>query len=201
MDQNLIQFALFEDANGAREISPFSALFSEGEVFLTGEIHEETAVRFIAALRYHAVNETPLTIWINTPGGQVNAGLAMIDAMQSYPYPLSTFCIGMAASMGAVILAGGQKGRRFILPHSKVMVHEPLISGGFSGSASSIEKAAHSILETKALINGLLAEYTGKSLEEVNGATAFDNYMSAADAVSFGICDEVRPLFREEKAL
>lgn len=195
MNNVLSASTLFEDANGTREVSPLSVLFSNGELFLTGEINEDTAIQVTAAMRYHAKLGTPLTIWLNTPGGLVSAGLSVYDAMQSYPHKLTVFCIGMAASMGAVLLAGGQKGRRFILPHAKVMIHEPLISGGFGGSASSIEKTAQSILETKALINGLIADHTGKTIAEINEATAFDNYMSAEDAVKFGICDAIRPLF------
>ena len=105
------------------------------------------------------------------------------------------YCTGMASSMGAVILAGGQKGRRFILPHSKVMIHEPLISGGMGGSATSIKRTADSILETKAITNGILAKHTGKTVKEIDKATAFDNFMNAKEAVEFGICDEIRNIF------
>ena len=102
------------------------------------------------------------------------------------------YCIGMAASMGAVILAGGQKGRRYILPHSKIKIHEPLIQGGLGGSATSIKKTADSIIETKAITNGILAKHTGKTVEEIDEATAFDNFMNAKQAVEFGICDEIK---------
>ena len=99
---------------------------------------------------------------------------------------------GMAASMGAVLLTSGAKDKRYILPHSKCMIHEPLISGGLGGSATSIKKTADSILETKAITNGVLAKHTGKSLEEIDKATAFDNYMNAEESVEFGLCDEIR---------
>jgi ATP-dependent Clp protease protease subunit len=105
------------------------------------------------------------------------------------------YCIGMAASMGAVILAGGQKGRRFILPHSQCMIHEPLISGGVGGAATSIKKTAESILEIKSIINGILAKHTGKTVEEIDEATSFDNYLNAEESVAFGLCDEIRNLF------
>ncbi len=101
----------------------------------------------------------------------------------------------MAASMGAVILASGTKDHRFILPHSKVMIHEPLIQGGMGGSATSVKKTADSILETKSLINGILAKHTGKTVKEIDKATSFDNFMNAEEAVKFGICDEIRNIF------
>ena len=105
------------------------------------------------------------------------------------------YCTGLAASMGAVILAGGQRGRRFILPHSKVMIHEPLISGGMGGSATTIEKTAQNILETKAVLNKILSRHTGRTIEKINEATLFDNYMTAEQAVEFGICDDIRSFF------
>ena len=100
-----------------------------------------------------------------------------------------------AVSMGAVILAGGQKGRRYILPHSKVMIHEPLISRGMGGSATTIKKTAESILETKAITNGILAKHTGKTVEEIDEATSFDNFMNAEEAIAFGLCDEIKSPF------
>ena len=117
------------------------------------------------------------------------------DIIQSYPYELRIVCIGLAASMGAILLAGGRKGKRFILPHSKVMIHEPLITKGFGGSATSIEQKAKTILEVKRELNEILAKHTGKTLEEINKATAFDNFMSAEEAVEFGICDAIGSIY------
>ena len=134
-------------------------------------------------------------IIVNSPGGEVNAGLMIYDIIQSYPGEIDMYCAGIAASMGAVILAGGRKGRRFILPHSKVMIHEPLIAGGMGGSATTIEKTAQSILSTKAMLSEILAKHTGKIVDEINEATLFDNYMNADEAVAFGICDSIRDLF------
>lgn len=105
------------------------------------------------------------------------------------------YCTGLAASMGAVIFAGGQKGRRFILPHSKVMIHEPLIAGGMGGSATTIEKTAQTILETKSVLSKILSHHTGKTVEQINEAMVFDNYMSAEEAIKFGICDDIRSVF------
>ncbi len=133
----------------------------------------------------------PITIYINSPGGSVNAGLVIYDCIQSSEIEINIICAGMAASMAAIILAGGQKGHRFILPHSKVMIHEPLISHGVGGSATSIKNISDSIIETRELVNNILAKHTGKTLEEINKATSFDNYMNAKEAIEFGLCDEV----------
>ncbi len=187
---------LEESCDGMREISLKTRHFTNRKLFLTGEITEETANDFVSQILYLAQSDEPVDIFINSRGGSVNAGLVIYDAIQSCEgrIPINLYCIGMAASMAAVILAGGQKGRRFILPHSKCMIHEPLISGGMSGSATTIKKTAESILETKAITNGILAKHTGKSIEEIDEATDFDNFMNAEEAIAFGLCDEIRSL-------
>lgn len=186
-----------ESCNGIREISLRTRHFTNGKVFIMGEITEDTANNFVMQMLYHADKGNPVDIYINSPGGSVNAGLVIYDLIQSLKGKLAMniYCIGMAASMAAVILAGGPKGSRYILPHSKCMIHEPLIAGGMGGSATSIKKTAESILETKAITNGILAEHTGRTVEEIDEATAFDNYMNAEEAVNFGLCDEIRNLF------
>ncbi len=186
-----------ESCNGIREVSLRTKHFSNRKLFLTGEVTEEMANDFVAELLYLAQTKEPIQIYINSPGGSVNAGMVIYDIIQGLEdkVPIEMYCIGMAASMGAIILAGGQKGRRYILPHSKCMIHEPLISGGMGGSATSIKKTAESILETKAITNGILAKHTGKSIREIDEATAFDNYMNAEQAVKFGLCDAVKNLF------
>lgn len=186
-----------ESCNGTREVALRTKHFTNGKLFLTGEVTEEMANNFVSELLYLVEKGEPVDIYINSPGGSVNAGLVIYDVLQACvdKLEINMYCIGMAASMGAVILAGGQKGRRFILPHSKVMIHEPLIAGGMGGSATSIKKTADSILETKAITNGILAKHTGKSIEEIDEATSFDNFMNANEAIEFGICDEVRNLF------
>lgn len=185
-----------ESCNGSREILLRTKHFTNGKLFLTGEITEDMANNFVLQILYLAEKGNPIDIYINSPGGSVNAGLVIYDMIQacSEKLEINMYCIGMAASMGALILAGGQKGRRFILPHSKVMIHEPLIAGGMGGSATSIKKTADSILETKEITNGILARHTGKSVEEIDAATSFDNFMNAKEAVAFGICDEIRNL-------
>lgn len=186
-----------ESSSGTREVSLRTRHFTNGKLFLTGEVNDEMANSFVSEFLYLVQKGEPIDIYINSPGGSVNAGLVIYDVIQSCSekIDINMYCIGMAASMGAVILAGGQKGRRFILPHSKVMIHEPLISGGMGGSATSIKKTADSILETKAITNGILAKHTGKTVEEIDEATSFDNFMNAEEAIEFGICDEIRNLF------
>ncbi len=186
-----------ESCNGIREISLLSKHLTNGKLFLNGSVTEDMANSFVMELLYLADKGDPVDIFINSPGGTISDGLVIYDLIQACEEKLeiNMYCTGMAASMGAIILAGGQKGRRFILPHSKVMIHEPLISGGMGGSASSIKKTADSILETKKIVNTILAKHTGKKIKEIDKATAFDNFMNAEEAVRFGICDEIRNIF------
>lgn len=181
-----------ESCNGTREITLMTKHFSKRRVFLTGEINDKMANDFLSKMIYLSQSDEPVDIFINSPGGSVTAGLLIYDMLQACRFPVNLYCTGEAASMAAVILAGGQKGRRFILPHSRVMIHEPLIRGGMGGSATSIKRTAESILETKEITNGLLAKHTGKSVEEIDEATSFDNFMNSDEAISFGIADEIR---------
>ena len=180
-----------ESAHGTREVSLATRHLMNRSVFLSGEINSDTANDFLSQLLYLEQENEPVTIYINSPGGEVNAGLMIYDAIQGSDLEINMICSGMAASMAALLLAGGQKGRRYIMKHSKVMIHEPLISNGVGGSATSIKNISESILETREVVNGILAEHTGKTIDEVNEATAFDNYMNANEAIEFGICDKV----------
>lgn len=181
-----------ESANGIQEISLYTNAFSNRKVFLFGPIDEKTVYTFTAQMLYLMEDDqSPIDIFINSPGGEVNSGLAIYDLIQSCKAPVNMYCIGMAASMGALIFAGGKKGHRFILPHSQVMIHEPLIPNGVGGSASSIKSTADSILQTRELLNGILAKHTGKTIEEINKATDHDNFMTADEAIEFGLCDKV----------
>lgn len=177
---------------GSREISVYTKHLTNRKIFLTDDIDKQTANDMVAMLMY-LENESsePISIYINCNGGSVNAGLYIYDVLQSITVPVYMYCTGLAASMAAVILAGGQPGRRFILPHSKVMIHEPLLDGGVGGSATSIQNISESILQTKKILNGILAKHTGKTLKAVDKATAFDNYMDAKTAIEFGICDKI----------
>lgn len=181
-----------ESANGIQQVSLITDAFTNRRLFLFGEIDQNLVFSFtMQMLSLMEDEQSEINIYINSPGGEVNSGLAIYDLIQSCKAPINIYCIGMAASMGALIFAGGQKGRRFILPHSKVMIHEPLIPNGVGGSASSIKSTADSILQTRELLNGILAEHSGKTLDEINKATDHDNFMTAEEAIEFGLCDEV----------
>lgn len=181
-----------ESHAGVREVSVYSRHLMNRRVFLKGQIDDEMANDVVAQLLYlQDVSDEPIQIFINSGGGEVSAGLYIYDVIQSLKVPVYMYCTGMAASMAAIIFAGGQEKRRFILPHSRVMIHEPLIAGGVGGSASSIHNISESILEIRSITNEILAKHTGKSIKEINKATAYDNYMNAEVAVEFGMCDEV----------
>lgn len=181
-----------ESAHGVREVSLDTRHLMNRRIFIHGEINEESANDFLSQMLYlEQESEDPITIYINSPGGSVNAGLVIYDCIQASNPEINLICAGTAASMAAIILAGGQKGHRYILPHSKVMIHEPLLAGGVGGSATSIKNISDSILETREIVNKILAKHTGKTLKEINKATSFDNYMNAKEAIEFGLCDEI----------
>ena len=196
MNKHWIPFIEVESAQGIREISLNTRHLMNRRIFLTGEIDSELANSLLSQLMFlEEEGEEPVDIFINSPGGEVNAGLLIYDAIQASKLPINLICAGEAASMAAIILAGGQKGRRFILEHSKIMIHEPLLANGLGGSASSIKNISDSILETRDIVNGLLAKHTGKTLKQINEATRYDNYMNAEEAIAFGICDKVTDAF------
>ena len=190
MNTNLIK----ESHRGFDCIRLSDELYNNNRViFFNEEVNSSSAEQLITQLLTLELQKPgePILLYINSPGGSVTDGLAIIDVMKSISSPVYTAALGMAASMGAVILAAGEKGHRTVSAHSKVMIHEPLISGGMGGSATSIQRTAESILETKKTINTLLAEYTGKDIKTVNKATSYDNFMSAEEAVKFGLCDTI----------
>lgn len=179
-----------ENSRGVQEISLENKLFAERKLFI-GDITRQSADEFAKAMMYLSRSDEPVSIYINSYGGEVNPGLLICDLVRSSKAPVNMYCLGCAYSMAAVILAAGTKGRRFILPHSRVMIHEPLLAGGVSGSATSISMISDTIIEMRNIVNGILAEHTGKTREEINRATAFDNLMNARQAVEFGICDKI----------
>lgn len=194
MTEKWFPYIEVESSNGVREVSLATRHLMNRKIFLQGDIDSYVAGSIMSQLMFLEDESTdPVSIYINSLGGEVNAGLLIYDAMQACKAPINTICSGYAASMAAIILAGGEKGHRFIFPHSKVMIHEPLISGGAGGSATSIKNISDSILETRDIVNGILAGHTGKTLEEINSATRYDNYMNAEEAISFGICDLISP--------
>lgn len=180
--------------NGARGVSsvPLNSDFlSRGIVFIDEFISASSANKFLREMMYLSQKDEPVKLFINCPGGEVNAGLLMYDVITSFKKPPDIYCVGEAGSMAAILFAAGKPGHRFILPHSRVMIHEVLINSGVSGSATSISKISDSIMEIRNLINSILAKHTGKTVEEINKATAFDNIMNAKEAVEFGIADKI----------
>ena len=184
---------LVKSSSGITVVSVGSRLLSERKLFLEGEITAESACEFVRAIMMLSGEDSrkPIDVYINSPGGEVNAGLMIYDTLKGMKTEVNLHCIGMAASMAAIIMAGGEKGHRYILPHSRMMIHEPLIAGGVGGSATSIKRTAESILETKRITVELLAKDTGRTDKEVEEAIAFDNYMNAEEAVAFGLCDSI----------
>lgn len=188
-----MQMIMLKSCNGVHTVSLESRLLADRKVYIQGEIDDEMACGFEQQIQYllSEDSEKPIDIYISTPGGNVAAGLHMYDVLKSIRVDTTLWCRGITASMGAIILAGGQKGRRLVLRHAKIMIHEPLIAGGVGGSATSIQRTAESIMETKKITVELLAADTGKSKAAIEQAIAFDNYMNAQQAVDFGIADRV----------
>ncbi len=187
----LVPMVVEQTSRGERAFDIYSRLLQERIIFLTGPVYDQVASLISAQLLYlESVNPTKeISFYINSPGGVVSAGLAIYDTMQYIRSPVSTVCIGQAASMGSLLLAGGEKGRRFALPNARVMVHQP--SGGAQGQASDIEIQAKEILIIRQRLNEIYREHTGRTLEEIEQKLERDSYMSAAEAQSFGIVDEV----------
>jgi ATP-dependent Clp protease protease subunit len=188
---NLVPIVVEQSARGERSYDIYSRLLKERVVFLCGPVEDLVANVVVAQLLF-LESENPdkdIHLYINSPGGMVSAGLAIYDTMQFIKPDVSTLCIGQAASMGALLLAGGAKGKRYSLPHSRVMIHQPL--GGFQGQASDIDIHAKEILRTRERLDQILALHTGQPLERVRTDTDRDNFMGGTEAVDYGIIDEV----------
>lgn len=191
MNQSTSRFIIKEDAQGIHELNVSSILAAEGKLFLTDTIDTESVTQTIRNMMYLSSINVPIKLYIDSTGGEVRAGLALVDAIEMLgkTCTIDIICIGKAYSMAAVILAAGKKGHRFMLPHSEVMIHEPLISQGAGGSASSVKSIADSLLSTRDLLSTLLSKHTNKSVEEVTKALSFDNFMNAQEAIEFGLVD------------
>ena len=188
---NLVPMVVEQSARGERAYDIYSRLLKERVVFLVGPVEDNVANLIVAQLLF-LESENPdkdIHLYINSPGGSVSAGLAIYDTMQFVKPSVSTMCVGQAASMGALLLAGGAAGKRFCLPHSRVMIHQPL--GGFQGQASDIDIHAREILKAREGLTLILANHTGQTLEQVAADTDRDNFMSADDAKTYGLIDEV----------
>ncbi|MDP4030198.1 MAG: ATP-dependent Clp endopeptidase proteolytic subunit ClpP [Gallionella sp.] len=187
----LIPMVVETSGRGERAYDIYSRLLKERVVFLVGEVNDHSANLIVAQMLF-LESENPdkdIHFYINSPGGSVTAGMAIYDTMQFIKPDISTLCVGQAASMGAFLLAAGEKGKRFCLPNSRVMIHQPL--GGFRGQASDVEIHAREILYLKQRLNQLLAQHTGQPVETIERDTDRDNFLSALDAVKYGMADQV----------
>ncbi|MDR3314292.1 MAG: ATP-dependent Clp endopeptidase proteolytic subunit ClpP [Oscillospiraceae bacterium] len=188
---SLVPMVIEQTGRGERSFDIFSRLLNERIVMLSDEVNDVTASLVIAQL-LHLEAEDPekdISFYINSPGGSVSAGMAIFDTMNYIKSDVSTICMGMAASMGSFLLAAGAKGKRFALPNSEIMIHQP--SGGAQGQATDIKIAAEHIIRTRAKLNAILAERTGQSLEVIERDTERDNFMSAQEALAYGLVDKV----------
>ncbi|MBR1672081.1 MAG: ATP-dependent Clp endopeptidase proteolytic subunit ClpP [Fretibacterium sp.] len=186
-----IPYVIEQTGRGERSYDIYSRLLKDRIIFLGSEVEDGVANSIVAQLLF-LESEDPdkdIHLYINSPGGSVTAGLAIYDTMQYIKSPVSTICVGLAASMAAVLLAGGAKGKRLALPNAEIMIHQPL--GGARGQASDIEIQARNILKTKERMNRILAHHTGQDLEKVAQDTDRDNYMTAEEALSYGLIDRV----------
>lgn len=187
----LVPMVVEQTARGERAFDIYSRLLKERVIFLVGQVEDYMANLVVAQLLF-LESENPdkdIHLYINSPGGSVTAGMSIYDTMQFIKPDVSTMCIGQAASMGALLLTGGTKGKRYCLPHSRMMIHQPL--GGFQGQASDIDIHAREILSIREKLNKVLAYHTGQTMEKVQQDTDRDNFLSANDAVNYGLIDKV----------
>ena len=188
---SLVPYVIEQTSRGERSYDIYSRLLKERIVFLGEEVNETTASLIVAQMMFLEAEdpEKDIHFYINSPGGSVTDGFAIYDTMHYVKCDVATYCIGMAASMGAFLLAGGEKGKRFVLPNAEIMIHQP--SGGAKGQATEIEIVAKQILRTKERLNRLLSENTGQPFEKIAEDTERDNWMSAEEALEYGIVDKI----------
>lgn len=194
---SLVPYVVEQTSRGERSYDIFSRLLNDRIIMLSDQVNDATASLVVAQLLYLESQDTEkdISLYINSPGGSITAGMAIYDTMQYVKCDVSTICIGMAASMGAFLLASGTKGKRFALPNSEILIHQPLISGGqgggLSGQASDIQIHANHLVQIKKKMNRMLSEYTGQPLEVVEKDTDRDNYLTAEEAKAYGLIDEI----------
>ena len=191
MNAYMIPYVVEQTGKGERTYDIYSRLLLDRIVFISGEVNDDMANAVCAQLLFLQSQDPKkeISVYVNSPGGSVTAGLAIYDTMQFVKCPIATYCIGQAASMGAVLLSAGAKGRRFSLPNARIMVHQP--SGGAEGKATDIEITAKEILRLKDVLNGILAKHSGKKFDDVVKDTERDYFMSAEEAKAWGLIDEV----------
>ena len=190
---SLVPYVIEQTSRGERSYDIYSRLLKDRIIFLGEEVNDVSAGLIVSQLLFLEAEDPgkDIQLYINSPGGSVTAGMAIYDTMQYIKCDVSTICLGMAASMGAFLLAGGAKGKRFALPNSEIMIHQPLISGGLSGQCTDIKIQSAHLVRTRQKMNEMLAANTGKPLEQVQIDTERDNYMSAQEALEYGLIDKV----------
>lgn len=188
---NLVPVVIEQSARGERSFDIYSRLLRERIIFLVGEVNDQTANVIVAQLMFLEAEDPDkdISFYINSPGGSVTAGMSIYDTMNFIKCDVSTICIGQACSMGSFLLSAGTKGKRYALPNSRVMIHQPL--GGFRGQASDIEIHAKNILFMKRQLNEMLAKHSGRSIEEIERDTDRDNFMTSQEALDYGLIDKV----------
>ena len=190
---SLVPYVVEQTSRGERSYDIFSRLLNDRIVMLSEEVNDATASLVVAQLLYLESQDTEkdISLYINSPGGSITAGMAIYDTMQYIKCDVSTICIGMAASMGAFLLTAGAAGKRFALPNSEIMIHQPLISGGLSGQCTDIKIHSDHLVRTRQKMNEMLAKHTGQPLEKIEQDTERDNYMTAEQAQEYGLIDKV----------
>ncbi len=193
LKNSLVPYVIEQTGRGERSYDIFSRLLKDRIIFLSEDVNHVTASLVIAQMLF-LESEDPdkeISFYINSPGGSITDGMAIVDTMNYIKCPVSTICIGLAASMGSVLLSSGEKGKRFATPNSEILIHQPLISGGLSGQTTEIKIHADHMVKTREKLNKLLSERTGQSLEQIEKDTERDHYMTAEEALKYGLIDEI----------
>ena len=193
LKNSLVPYVIEQTGRGERSFDIFSRLLKDRIIFLSEDVNHVTASLVIAQMLF-LESEDPdkeISFYINSPGGSITDGMAIVDTMNYIKCPVSTICIGLAASMGSVLLASGAKGKRYATPNSEILIHQPLISGGLSGQTTEIKIHADHMVKTREKLNKLLSEKTGQTLEQIEKDTERDHYMTAEEALKYGLIDEI----------
>ncbi len=193
IDNSLVPYVIEQTSRGERSYDIFSRLLKDRIIFLAEDVNSTSASLVVAQLLF-LESEDPdkeINFYINSPGGSITDGMAIVDTINYIKCPVSTICVGMAASMGAVLLASGAKGKRYATPNSEILIHQPLIAGGLSGQTTEIKIHADHMVKTREKLNKLLSEKTGQSLEQIEKDTERDHYMTAEEALAYGLIDEI----------
>lgn len=193
LTNSLVPYVIEQTGRGERSYDIFSRLLKDRIIFLSEDVNHVTASLIIAQMLFLESEDTDkeISFYINSPGGSITDGMAIVDTMNYIKCPVSTICVGLAASMGSVLLTCGAKGKRFATPNSEILIHQPLISGGLAGQTTEIKIHADHMVKTREKLNKLLSEKTGQSLEQIEKDTERDHYMTAQEALEYGLIDEI----------